>query len=87
MFILLLIVAIFLDCCSDLLGHIVVIDIVAFVRISSVEVRAVELVFFFAVSRCFAGFALFDLTVEPDLLAALVAVPEDEHEYCGEGVG
>ena len=82
---LLLVIAIFLDRRSNLLGHIIVIDIVASVRISSVEVRAVELVFLFVVSRCFAGFALFDLTVEADLLAALVAVPEDEHEDCGEG--
>lgn len=69
------VIAVFFDRCRDLLGNIIV-AVVTSVGVGGVEVGAVEL--FFAL--LFVGFALFDLAVETNLLASLVAVPEDEHE-------
>jgi hypothetical protein len=79
-----LILTIFLDSRSDLLSNLIIDSALASLGIRSVEIR--PFVSFFAVCVCccarFAGFALLDLAVETDLLAALVAVPEDEHEDC-----
>jgi hypothetical protein len=84
MLIILNILTIFLDSRSDLLSNLIINSALASLGIRSVEIR--PFVSFFAVCVCccarFAGFALLDLAVETDLLAALVAVPEDEHEDC-----
>lgn len=67
--------AIFLDSLGNLLSSTA--DI-AFIRIGGFEIRSLEVfcrVLFVAFLVCFVRFA-----VESDLLAAFVAVPEDEHE-------
>jgi hypothetical protein len=88
MLIILNILTIFLDSRSDLLSNLIINSALASLGIRSVEIR--PFVSFFAVCVCccarFAGFALLDLAVETDLLAALVAVPEDEHEDCEKSV-